>query len=122
VWGVLPFSLRWGLPAADHHGMELGFAAMRLDASGVTFLPSRLQRWRGAQEVSVPYTTIAGLTMTEPQGLARGTFTVRLADGDEACSLSFGSSELRAMRRVHIEVWRRVRTAREAGGGPGLRP
>jgi hypothetical protein len=95
--------------------MELGSASVRLDACGVSFLPGRIQRWRGAQQVEVPYARIAGLTMTEPRGLGHGTLTLRMHSNGDACSVSFRHSRLREMRRVQAEIWRRARTARDEG-------
>ncbi|HLN75410.1 MAG TPA: hypothetical protein VK204_00115 [Nocardioidaceae bacterium] len=95
--------------------MELGSASVRLDAYGVSFLPGPFQRWRGAQQVDVPYVNIAGLKMTEPRGLLHGTLTLRLHSDGDACSVSFGQSQLREMRRVQAEIWRRARAARDDG-------
>ena len=95
--------------------MDLGSASVRLDVGGVSFVPGRVRRWRGAQELTVPYAGILGLSMKEPQGLGSGTFTLRLCSDGDTWSVSFGRSRLREMRRVHAEIWRRARAARDDG-------
>lgn len=100
-------------------GMDVRPSSVRLDEDGVRLLPSRAQRWRGVGEVSIPYARIAGLTMTEPQGLVPGTLTVRLRDNGDACTFSFGPFQLREMRRTYAELWARVSAARDEDSATG---
>ena len=100
---------------ADHNAVKLGNSSVRLEATGVSFLPSRLRQARGAQQVDVPYSTIVKVTMTEPQGLAHGILTVRLSSGD-IHAVPFGRSRLREVRRTQREIWLRARAARDDEG------
>lgn len=95
--------------------MDLGVAFVEMSDDAVRFVPRRFARWRGAQPVTIPYADIEGLSMTEPEGLAHGRLTVRLADGGEDCSLWFGPFRTRDMQRVYAEMWRRTRDARADG-------
>ena len=97
------------MPEPD--GARLGSGPIHLDAEGVQFAPRRREAWRGTRTVSLPYSQIVGLSMTEPKRGARGRLTARLGDG-ETLSMSFGAYRLPEMRRVYAEVWRRVRAAR----------
>lgn len=98
--------------------VDLGLASVRLDVDGVSFVPSRLRRARRAQQVSLPYATIARVSMTEPHGLARGTLTVCLTSG-ERYAVSYPTSKVREMRRTQQQIWRRSVAARDEGSARG---
>ena len=104
------------MPEPD--GARLGSGHFRLDEGAVQFLPNRLEAWRGVRAVTLPYTEVAGLVMTEPKGLARGRLIVRLTNG-ESRSMSFGFDRLPKMRRIYRELWRRVQAARGEQPGAG---
>lgn len=89
---------------------------VRLDDHGVTFTPGRLGRLRGQVAWTVPFGEIMGLTLTEPRGMHRGQLLLKPTAGTQPRVVEFGSGELLAMRRLHIEIWTRVRRARDGRG------
>ncbi len=95
---------------------RLGSGHIRLEPELVTFLPRRVEAWRGISAVSFRYAEVASVVMTEPEGFGRGQLLLRL-NSDESFSMSFRPGRLPRMRRTYRDLWHRVETAR--GNGPG---
>src|SRR3954453_16992343 len=90
---------------------RLGSGHTRLEPELVTFLPRRVEAWRGIRAVSFRYADVASVVMTEPDGFGRGRLLLRLNSG-AAFSMSFSAGRLPRMRRTYRDLWQRVETAR----------
>lgn len=90
---------------------RLGSGHIRLEPEIVSFLPSRVEAWRGVRAAGFRYAEVASVVMTEPEGFGRGLLLLRLNSG-ESFSMSFRPGRLARMRRMYRELWHRVQTAR----------
>jgi hypothetical protein len=90
--------------------MDHGAAAVRLHEHRLAFLPTLTQRWLGAAALTVDYADIVSVTMVEPHGMGRGTLSVHVCGQPEPHIVRFRASRLREMRRLHVDIFQRVRT------------
>ena len=90
---------------------RLGSGRIRLEPELVSFLPSRVEAWRGIRAVGFRYSEVASAVMTEPEGFGRGRLVLRLESG-ESFSMPFGTGRLPRMRRTYRDLWHRVQGAR----------
>lgn len=90
---------------------RLGSGHIRLEQEVVSFLPRRVEVWRGVSPRSFRYVDVASVIMTEPEGFGQGRLLLRLNSG-EAYALSFRPGQLPGMRRMYRDLWQRVETAR----------
>jgi hypothetical protein len=90
---------------------RLGSGHIRLEPEVVTFVPKKLEAWRGVGTAGFRYVDIASVVMTEPEGVGRGRLVLRLHSG-EAFSMTFRPGRLPRMRGTYRDLWQRVEAAR----------
>jgi hypothetical protein len=90
---------------------RLGSGHIQLEAELVSFVPTRVEAWRGVSAFSFRYAEVASVVMTEPEGFGQGRLLLRLQSG-ESYSMTFRPGRLPRMRRTYRDLWHRVETAR----------
>jgi hypothetical protein len=90
---------------------RLGSGHIHLEPELVSFVPNRVESWRGVSALSFKYAEVASVIMTEPEGVGRGRLLLRLNSG-ESFAMSFRPGRLPRMRRTYRDLWHRVETAR----------